>query len=87
MRAGNKVIHVRFISGVLNGVEDYFGSIVAIYDTFTSKQIGAGISVLREFKIEQNKPYKNKLVIIRLGYIKRKKGGRTAPIRVIRVNN
>lgn len=87
MRSGNKVIHVELLNADPNNKDFYFGSIVAIYDTFTSKQIGAGISVLREFKIELNKPYKNKLVIIRLGYIKRKKGGRTAPIRVIRVNN
>lgn len=87
MRAGNKVIHVEMLNVDPNNKDFYFGSISAIYDVFNNKQIGVGISTLREFKIELNKPYKNKLVIIRLGYIKRKKGGRTAPIRVIRVNN
>jgi len=85
MTTKNKVIHVEFTSGELIGQHHYFGSIYAIFSSFTPKQIGAGYSTVRNFKVEFEKPYVNKICIIRKGEINRKKGNRTAPVKIIRV--
>jgi len=55
----------------------YFGSISAIYETFTPEQLGVAKSTLWGRKITPGHPYKNKTVIIRKGVLYRKPGNRT----------
>lgn len=54
----------------------YFGSISAIYDMFSPKELGVSKSYLWSFKISSEKPYKNKKCTIFKGEIQRKKGNR-----------
>lgn len=70
---GNTIYHVQF------GDEDnhYFGSIAAIFETFTPLQIGVSKSRLWNYGIQPEKPYKNKICTIYKGVLVRKKGNRT----------
>lgn len=70
---GNTIYHVQF------GDDDnhYFGSIAAIFDKFTPKQLGVSKSRLWAYGITPEKPYRNKVVIIRKQVMHRKKGNRT----------
>jgi hypothetical protein len=69
---GEKIVHLQFNSGE----NHYFGSIAAIFDTFTPERLGVSKSRLWAFGIAPDKPYRNKHCTIRKGFIKRKKGGR-----------
>lgn len=70
---GNTILHVCF--GDDN--HHYFGSIAAIFETFTPKQLGVSKSRLWSYRITPERPYKNKNCIIYRGEIHRKKGNRT----------
>ena len=69
---GDKIYHIRF------GDDDnhYFGSIAAIFDTFTPKEIGVSKSRLWSFGIKPNHPYRNKICTIYSGILHRKKTDR-----------
>lgn len=69
---GNKIYHVCF------GDNDhhYFGSIAAIFDTFTPVDLGVSKYRLWSFGIRENKPYRNDKCIIYRGVIHRKKTNR-----------
>lgn len=73
---GNTIYHVQF------GDDDnhYFGSIAAIFDKFTSNQLGVSKSRLYAYVVTPERPYRNNVVIIRKEVMHRKKGGRTKPI-------
>ena len=45
----------------------YYGSVSCIYDHYTEDEIGIKYTSLRNYKIEEDKPYENKKVIIRKG--------------------
>lgn len=70
---GNTILHVCF--GDDN--HHYFGSIAAIFETFTPKHLGVSKSRLWSYGITPERPYKNKNCIIYRGEIHRKKGNRT----------
>jgi hypothetical protein len=63
----------------MDGSNHYFGSISAIYEKFTSKEIGVSKSRLWSYGIEPDKPYKNKICTIYRDEIYRKKGNRKYP--------
>lgn len=69
------IYHVQFLDA--GESHHYFGSIAAIFDTFTPEQLGVAKTTLWGCKITKAKPYKNKIVIIRKGELFRKKGNRT----------
>lgn len=50
-----------------NGQHHYFGSIAAIYTVLSKEDIGISYGSLRNFGLAPDKPYQNKLVIIRKG--------------------
>lgn len=72
----SKIYHIEFHDAIcVNGNEDkhfYFGSKAAIYDTFTSDQIGITYNYLRSGIHLENGPYSNSKCIIRLGVLRRK---------------
>ncbi|GHT09130.1 hypothetical protein FACS189432_05190 [Bacteroidia bacterium] len=72
---GNTIFHVSF------GDDDnhYFGSIAAIFDTFTPEKLDVSKSRLWSFGITSERPYRNNRIIIRKGVIIRKKGNRKLP--------
>ena len=70
---GNTLLHVCFG----DDIHHYFGSIAAIFETFTPKQLGVSKSRLWSYGITPERPYKNKNCIIYRGEIHRKKGNRT----------
>lgn len=65
-----QVIHLHFIG---TDEHHYFGSISAMYDNFTSKQIGVASQTL--YNSWKNEPYVTDIVVIRKGRLiqKRKK--------------
>jgi hypothetical protein len=69
---GNTIYHVSF------GDDDnhYFGSIAAIFDKFTPEQLGVSKSRLYSYAVTPERPYRNKVVIIRKEVMHRKKGNR-----------
>lgn len=75
----NKIIHVEFNE---YGSHHYFGSIAAIFEVFSSEEIGVTQHRLYDFNIESGKPYKNDICTIRKGRVVRKKGNRLNPIHV-----
>lgn len=76
MKSGNTIIHVEFKA---SGAHFYFGGISAIFEVFTVKDIGVGPQRLYDFDVEPEKPYQNKICIIRKGKIRRKAGNRKNP--------
>ena len=72
---GTTIYHVSF------GDDDnhYFGSIDSIYDHFTPHELCVSASRLWNYGITEQKPYRNKKVIIRRGVIQRKKTNRKNP--------
>ncbi len=54
----------------------YFGSIAAIYERFTPKQLGVSLSRFWSFGITPERPYQNRVCTIFRGVIQRKKGNR-----------
>lgn len=75
MTNGNTIYHVSF------GDDDnhYFGSLAAIYDRFTPKEIGVSLARLYDINITPDKAYKNDKCIIRKGVLMRKKTNRKNP--------
>lgn len=72
-KQGNTLFHLRFKS---TGIDHYFGSIAAIYDKFTAKDLGVGRTRLYDFDIEEDKPYSNKICTIKKSVLHRKPGNR-----------
>lgn len=72
----NKVYHVEFTESVeVNGKaykHFYFGSQAAIYETFSSEQIGISYGYLRSKIHLENGAYSNDKCTIRLGPLRRK---------------
>lgn len=75
MNNGATIYHVCFG----DDLNYYFGSITAIFDRFTSKELGVSKSRLWSYGITESKPYKNKKCIIYKGTIQRKKTNRSLP--------
>jgi len=50
----------------------YFGSVANIFEFFTKEDIGISFGSLRNYVLSPNKPYENKLVIIRKGLLRAK---------------
>jgi hypothetical protein len=60
----------------INGKTDYiFGSLAAIYDTFTPYQIGCKVQRLWNCQITEEKPYKGRKCTITKELLHRKKQG------------
>lgn len=72
MNNGATIYHVCFG----DDLNYYFGSITAIFDCFTPKELGVSKSRLWSYGITESKPYKNKKCIIYKGTIHRKKTNR-----------
>ena len=75
-KAGSTIIHLEFRRA---GIHHYFGSIAAIFDTFDPDTIGVSKRRLWDFNITEDRPYKNKSVIVRKGAMRRKPGNRKNP--------
>ena len=63
-----KVIHMTFKGN--NHKEEthaYFGSVACIYEHYKEDEIGITYGSLRNYGVSEDKPYENKLVIIRQG--------------------
>ena len=73
-KQGNTLFHLQFKS---TGIDHYFGSIAAIYDRFTAKDLGVGRTRLYDFDIEEDKPYTNKICTIKKSVLHRKPGNRS----------
>ena len=63
-KQGRTVVHLQFGEN-----HYYFGSVAAIYEKFTKDDIGISYGSLRNYGLSEEKPYKNKLVIIRKGIL------------------
>ena len=72
---GNTIFTVR----LADGTEKPFGSIAAIYDIFTVKDLGISQQGLYDFGITEKHPYSNKRCSIKKSVIHRKKGNRKRP--------
>lgn len=66
---GNTIYHLEFKAGG----HHYFGSITAIYSVFEPRDIGITKQSLWNYKITPDKPYENKICIIRKGQSTRNK--------------
>ena len=55
-----------------SGTEFYFGSLAAIYDWFSPKQIGCKVERLWNYGIKQNKPYKHARCVVSREVMRRK---------------
>ena len=51
----------------------YFGSVAAIFDTFTPDDLGVSMTTLWNYGLAPDRPYKNNRCTIYRGNIKRKK--------------
>jgi len=60
-------------------VDYYFGGIAAIYEAFTTAQLGIAQQSLYDYGITPEKPYENKICVISKSELKRKRGGRKKP--------
>ena len=58
------VVHVELLT---SNSHYYFGSLAAIYEKFSKEEIGISYGSLRNYGLSSEKPYKNKLRIIRKG--------------------
>ncbi len=65
-----RVIHVEI---KMTGEHKYFASPAAIYDVFTSEQLGIARQSLLNYWQKMEKPYENAICIIRKGELERKK--------------
>lgn len=70
---GNTIFQVQFKA---TGKDHFFGSIAAIYDKFTPKEIGVSQQRLYDFDIDEDRPYSNKLCTIKKTSFHRKPGNR-----------
>jgi len=59
------VVHVEYL-----GKHYYYGSMAAIYIEFTPEQLGIALGTLRNYRLEDNKPFKNEKCTIRKGILK-----------------
>lgn len=85
MKTKNTIIHVEFHDGPRKGEHHYFGSITAIFDKIPKGEVKTTKQALYRFILASDKPFKNKVCIIRKGTIFRKPGGRTAPVKILRL--
>lgn len=69
----NKIYHLQFKEPVNNQTDYYFGSLSAIYEEFTSEDIGCKVERLWNIGVARGVVYENKLCSIKLGELKRKK--------------
>lgn len=60
------VVHLELLS---DNSHYYFGSLAAIYEKFGKEEIGIGYGSLRNYGLSAEKPYQNKLCIIRKGVL------------------
>lgn len=60
------VVHVELLT---SNSHYYFGSLAAIYEKFSKEEIGISYGSLRNYGLSSEKPYKNKLCIIRKGVL------------------
>lgn len=60
------VVHLELLN---NNSHYYFGSLAAIYEKFSKEEVGISYGSLRNFGLSADKPYMNKLCIIRKGYL------------------
>ena len=60
------VVHVELLT---SNSHYYFGSLAAIYEKFSKEEIGISYGSLRNYRLSSEKPYKNKLCIIRKGVL------------------
>ncbi|WP_308764913.1 hypothetical protein [uncultured Bacteroides sp.] len=65
-----RVIHVEIKA---TGEHKYFASPAAVYDVFTSKQLGIARQSLLNYWQKTEEPYENAICIIRKGELERKK--------------
>ncbi len=65
-----RVIHVEIKP---TGEHKYFASPAAVYDVFTSEQLGIARQSLLNYWQKTGKPYENAICIIRKGELERKK--------------
>jgi hypothetical protein len=73
-------LHLKNANPVLPAkVDFYFGSIASIYEAFTGAQLGIAQQSLYDFGITPDRPYENKICVIRRSELKRKRGGRKKP--------
>lgn len=73
----NTLIHLQFKQSPPNTEKDhYFGSLAAIYDTFTSDQVGIKLESLWSNADLDKGPYENKICVIKKDVVKRKQGNR-----------
>lgn len=65
-KAERTVVHVELFA---DNSHHYFGSLAAIYEKFTKEEIGIAYGSLRNYGLSAEKPYQNKLCIIRKGVL------------------
>lgn len=65
-KAERTVVHVELLA---DNSHYYFGSLAAIFEKFNKEQIGITYGSLRNYGLSANKPYKNKLCVIRKGVL------------------
>lgn len=75
--SGNTVYHVK----LGDDIHSYFGSIAAIFDTFTPERLGVSKSRVWSFGITPEQPYRNKVCTIYRGEIHRTKTKRSNPLK------
>lgn len=75
---GNTIFHLQF-KATRN--DHYFGSIAAIYEAFTAKDLGVSRSRLYDFGIDDARPYTNKICTIKKSLLHRKPGNRMRRIK------
>ena len=73
----SKIYKVQFVEPPLDNETDfYFGSIAAIYETFTPTEIGCGVRRLWAVKISPVTPYMNKKCTVSIHQLLRKSTNR-----------
>lgn len=65
-KAERTVVHVELFA---DNSHYYFGSLAAIYEKFSKEEIGISYGALRNYGLSSERPYKNKLCIIRKGHL------------------
>jgi hypothetical protein len=74
MRVRNRIYKVKFKEAPIEGkTEFYFGSLAAIYDAFSCKEIGCKVTRLWNIKITEENPYIGRKCTITKEIVARKK--------------
>lgn len=68
------VIHLE-----IGNLHYYFGSLSAVFELFSSDEIGVAYGTLRNYGLNENKPYSNGKCIIRKGVLRTKESNRGNP--------